>query len=168
MNTIGFGFKDKYTGNLVAMESVVEGLSNGSIPVQGFSTVYDIIDTPKETAAFEMAIKCAKQSYARESAFRHEPKLPKGFDIDMIDVEIDKVENHQDRIYVLDLIYARDEEISEFIEYYGENSNQVKANRAKIEKYRKRLAELRARVLSKHTIDNGYKLWVKSPEGYEG
>lgn len=168
MNAIGLGFKDKYTGNIVATESVVEGLSNGSIPVQGFSAVYDIIDVPKETAAFETVIKCARQTYARESAFRRDPKLPKAFDIDIIDVEIDKVESHQDRIYVLDLIYARDEEISEFIEYYGEDSNQVKANRAKIDKYRKRLAELRARVLSKHTIDKGYKLWVKSPEGYEG
>lgn len=168
MGALGFGFKDKYTGNVVAMESIVEGLSNGTIPVQGFSNEYDIIDIPKETAAFEMAIKCAKQAYARESLLRREPKLPKGFDIDVIDVEIDKVETHQDRIYVLDLIYAREEDINEYIEFYGEHSQQVRSNKAKIDKYRKRLSEMRLRLLAKHTIDTGYKLWVKYPDGYQG
>lgn len=155
MGALGFGFKDKYTGNVVAMESIVEGLSNGTIPVQGFSNEYDIIDIPKETAAFEMAIKCAKQAYARESLLRREPKLPKGFDIDVIDVEIDKVETHQDRIYVLDLIYAREEDINEYIEFYGEHSQQVRSNKAKIDKYRKRLSEMRLRLLAKHTILSG-------------
>ena len=168
MGALGFGFKDKYTGNVVAMESIVEGLSNGTIPVQGFYTAYDIFDKPKETAAFETAIRCAKQSFAKESLIRKEPKLPKGFDVDMIDIEIDKVETHQDRIYVLDLIYAREEEINEYIEFYGEHSQQVRANHTKIDKYRKRLADMRSRLLAKHTIDTGYKLWVKYPEGYEG
>ena len=168
MQSLGFGFKDKYTGNVVAMESVVDGLFDGSIPTYGFSTKYDIIDTPKETAAFEMAINCAKGQFARESLFGRPPKLPKGFDIDMIEIEIDKVEHHQDRIFILDMIYAREEEINEFIEYYGETSSTVKSNKPIIERYRKRIEEMRKRLLSKHVIDKGYKLFVKSPQGYEG
>ena len=87
--------------------------------------------------------------------------------MDMIEVEIDRVEDHQDRIYVLDLIYARVDQINEFIDFYGENSQEVKRNKAKIDKYRKQLDAMRIRLLSKHNIDKSYRVFIHNPPGYD-
>lgn len=167
INKLGIGFKDRYTGDMVAAESVIEIVGTDELPLSGFSLKYDIVDKPKELAALELAIKTSSQQTAMEGVGSKIRKLPSGYDMDMIEVEIDRVEDHQDRIYVLDLIYARVDQINEFIDFYGENSQEVKRNKAKIDKYRKQLDAMRIRLLSKHNIDKSYRVFIHNPPGYD-
>ena len=166
--TLGIGVRDRYTGNLITMESVLDGFYDGTISINGFSTKYELVDDMKAVAALENVINTTKHSIAMESAAKKPPKLPNGFDIDSIMVEIDRVGSHNDRIYVLDLIYTRIEQINDFIDYYGEDSQVVKKNKAKIDRYVKELDDMRSLVLSRHNLDKSYKVFTKSPVGYEG
>ena len=170
-NKVGIGFKDRYSGYVVATESVVDDIVYDRIPINGFLAKYDIIDVVKEAETFERSIQYARSSYmaANEALFKKRaPKLPSSFSIDEVDIEIDKVENHQDRIYVLDCIHAKIEQISDFVEFYGEDSPEVRANKSKIDAYMKRLDSMRNRLLAKHSFDKSYSVFVKYPKGYEG
>jgi hypothetical protein len=167
---LGIGARDKYTHDLIAMESVFDGLYDGTISFNGFSTKYDLYDIPKAVGALETAVKCAETSIAMESAAKknYKPKLPSGLEIDSIMVEIDRVRTHSDRIYVLDLIHSRLEQISEFEEFYGVTSDVYSRYKPTIDRYRKQLDEMRTLVLAKHNLDKSYKVFIKSPVGYEG
>lgn len=163
---LGIGARDKYTGNLIAMESIFDGIYDGSIDVNGMLTKYDFIDDVKAVAALEMAVNCAaaKESFVHTKA----PKLPSAFDIDSISIEIDRVRTHADRIYVLDLIHSKLEQLSDFEEYYGGNTYTINKYKPKIDRYRAILEEYRTALLNKHNLEKTYKVFTKCPVGYEG
>lgn len=162
---LGIGARDKYTGALITMESVFDGLEDGKYDINGLLTKIDFIDDIKAVSALEMATKFYE---AKEGSVGKKPKLPSGFEIDSINIEIDRIRTHSDRLYVLDLIYSRLEELSDFEEFYGEDSMVMKKYRPKIDLYRKELEDMRSRLIAKQNLDKTYRVFTKCPVGYEG
>ena len=108
------------------------------------------------------------ESPAIESAKRgRAPKLPSQYDIDTISIEVDRISNHHDRIYVLDLIHDRLDQIQEFEEFV-EYTGEIKRYSTKIKMLRDALDQLRIAVLRKNNFDKKYGIFVKYPAGYEG
>lgn len=163
--TLGIGARDRYTGRLITMEAALEDVYSGAIESSEFFVKYDFVDDVKAVAALEMAVKCGN-SPAMESVLR--PKLPNGFDIDSISIEVDRVRNHADRIYVLDLIYAQIEKLDEFEEHYSGNTAAMNKYKPTIDRYRERLDEYRTRLLNRRDLGTTYKVFAKCPAGYEG
>lgn len=164
---LGIGARDKYTGNLIAMESIFDGIYDGSIDVNGMLTKYDFIDDIKAVSALEVAVRCkpAKESFTDK---HKQPKLPSAFDIDSISIEIDRVRTHADRIYVLDLIHSKLEQINEFEEYWSGNTYTINKFKPKIDRYKEILGEYRTMLLGKRNLETTYKVFTKCPVGYEG
>ena len=95
-------------------------------------------------------------------------QLPRDRDIDMLFVDIDRMENQFDRKYVLDRIYRLMDRIVTFEDYYSDDENVLNSMRPVIERQKKMLDEARDRVLAIRTFDKTYKVFVKVPAGYEG
>ena len=167
---LGIGVKDKYTGKLIAMESIFDGFEDGSIEAYGFLQKYDLIDMPGNYSAIESTLANCFTEEARESIFsKRKPSLPNNYDIDAISIEVDRIKTHQDRMYVLDLIYNRIEQINEFKESIETNRSLMDRYNPKITRMTEQLDAARVRVLNKRHLDNSdYKVFVKCPEGYEG
>ena len=163
---LGIGARDKYTGSLIAMESIFDGIYDGKIDTNGFFTKYDFIDDYKAIGLLEMTTKMAPatEGFSKPTT----PKLPSAFDIDSISIEIDRVRTHADRLYVLDLIHTRLEQIAEFEEYYGNNKYTMSKFQPKIDRYKENLDQMRNLLLSKHNLEKTYKVFTKCPVGYEG
>jgi len=90
------------------------------------------------------------------------------YDLDCVEVEIDRIQNHHDRMYVLDLIYNLLEKI-DTIESLMDTNIKYNKYRNKIEPWRKRLEEMRSRTMAKRNFDTErYTLFVKQVRGYEG
>lgn len=93
--------------------------------------------------------------------------IPTQYDIDLIAVEIDKIETQADRIYVLDLIHANMEKVTRCEELI-EKHRDGKRYAMQVATVKSQLETLRTNVLSKHKLGKDYKFFVRYPEGYEG
>ena len=91
-------------------------------------------------------------------------------DIDIIGVEIDKIENSDDKIYVLDLIYEKLELIRIALEMLEDkpNANKVTQSKVTLLGFKKQLDSFRKDALAAKISDKRYGLFIKYPEGYEG
>ena len=170
MAKLGIGMADKYTHNEIATEEVLDRIDSGELKLSGLLQQYTIIDTDiKATQALESVINTALRQDIVTESFKSKkpPKLPSDYDIDIISVEIDKIENHYDRMYVLDLIYNKIDQISEFIEYC-EATGTYNKYKFKCESQLKALEKLRLAVLDKRTVQSDLKFYVNYPKGYEG
>ena len=107
---------------------------------------------------------------AQEAMFRKKKKsiVPSQLDVDTIFVEVDRIQNHADRRYVLDLIYTQEEKITTFLEMYEKDEMMMNKHKTKMEGMLKQLASMRQCVLDKRSFDKQYKVFVKYPVGYEG
>ena len=125
---------------------------------------------PGNYSAIESTLANCFTEEARESIFsKRKPSLPNNYDIDAISIEVDRIKTHQDRMYVLDLIYNRIEQINEFKESIETNRSLMDRYNPKITRMTEQLDAARIRVLNKRNLDNSdYKVFVKCPEGYEG
>ena len=167
---LGVGLKDRYTDGIVAMEAVLADIDEGVRPFTSVLSDYKFTCTNmKKAAAIEgLSVRAFEDAPAPESIRqRRPPKLPSDYAIDEISIEIDRVENHYDRIYVLDLIYNRLAEIDIFENYYTE-IGEIHKYAAKIKAKREYLEKLRQAVLEKKVLDKNYTVFVKCPKGYEG
>lgn len=163
MNVLGVKMRERYTGAVVEQAQFME-LTEKDEPA--FEAVFD---TYKKIGCFEQAILQRQESAALESFGKKKaPQLPSQYDIDVIGIEIDRIENNADRIYVLDLIYALEEKIDQFEEYISGDDSAIKKYESKIESMRKELAMFRKAVLARKIKSADYKLFVKYPAGYEG
>ena len=93
-------------------------------------------------------------------------QLPTQQEIDEIMIEIDKIQNNRDRIYVLELIYNLSERIDVYEQYH--RKKEVARDKAKIDVLRREIENLRTAVLNKKPLSKEYKFFVRYPEGYEG
>lgn len=168
---LGIGLKDRYTSGIVAMEAVLADIDEGVRSFTNILSDYKFYNAEiKKTAAIESLCERAftEVAPALEGVSRRKhPKLPSDYAIDEISIEIDKIENHYDRIYVLDLIYNRLEEIDRFESYYTE-IGEIHKYAAKIKSKREYLEKLREGVLEKKVLDKNYSVFIKCPKGYEG
>ena len=161
---------DKYTHMQVATESVFDKIDSGELKLSGLLQSYTIIDTDLTSVrALENVINTSLRQDIVTESFKSKkpPKLPSDYDIDIISVEIDKIENHYDRMYVLDLIYNKIDQITEFIEY-SEATGTYNKYKFKCESQLKALEKLRLAVLDKRTVKNDLRFIVNYPKGYEG
>ena len=88
--------------------------------------------------------------------------------MDTIYVEVDRIQNHADRRYVLDLIYHQEEKIQNFLELCDVNPELKGKYHGKMQSMLKELESMRQAVLAKRNFDKQYKVFVKYPAGYEG
>jgi hypothetical protein len=90
-------------------------------------------------------------------------------DIDIITVEKDRIENEDDKIYVLDLIYDKLDEVHAGLELISTNKkDKVYLSKDKFLNYKAQLEKLRKDVLEVKLKDKQYGVFVQYPVGYEG
>lgn len=171
MNALSIRSKDRYTGNVV-LESVASfDYDNDNFAmeteliynIKGFNSLANMVSASRE--AVRNAI--AQEAFGRK---RNNKKIdiPSQLDVDTIFVEVDRIQNHADRRYVLDLIYNQEEKIEKFKEYFQFDEDLKQRYAGKMENMLKELAQMRQAVLSKRNFDTHYKVFVKYPDGYEG
>lgn len=165
---LGIGARDKYTGDIITMESLIDDIDSGKRDVYGLLNKIELYDIPGASSAIENAI-INRLSEATESVFnKKKPTLPSNYDVDAVSIEVDKITSHNDRMYVLDLIYNRVEQINAFKESIEGNKYLMDKYNARIERMLEQLDQMRVRVLNKRDLDREYKVFVKCPAGYEG
>lgn len=164
---LGIGLRDKYTGNMIALDSVLDKIDEGTMQVSGMANNFNILNDARLSGAIESLTQ--RVLPATEAVKKNKcMKLPSEYDIDAISIEIDRIENHHDRIYVLDLIYNKIEQINNFRDYC-EITDQLPKYETKIKKMLSELETLRRAVLEKRNLNGGrYQVFVKYPHAYEG
>ena len=170
LDKLGFKLRERYTGYVV--ENTVELLSDPEV-MQKYAPIVDAMESAKFDKFYNMMQ--SSNSIAMEAIFNKRKKvkveLPSQYEVDAIAVEVDKITNHHDRIYVLDLIYEVLERINNFEEAISPDPSLVKKWSAKIKQMKDELEALRQAVLAKKTFATSYKFFVKLPEAasdYEG
>lgn len=90
-------------------------------------------------------------------------------EIDYISVQIEKMDNYDDKVYLLDLIHYHLEWINMGLEYI-ENGKANKVYNTKVEllQYKKQLENMRQLIMKTRIPEKQYGLFVKYPKGYEG
>lgn len=163
LHDLSVGLRENYTG------AVVESYGADIVNDKGFFAKYTSFYDLAKYGSLETRIKAATESYTIALESKHDKiTLPSQYDIDAISVECDRITNHHDRIYVLDLIYDKLTQLDQFESMIVGDRIAMRKYSEKINSMRNELQELRTTVLGKHNLDTEYKLFVKYPKGYEG
>lgn len=166
LKTLGIKLKERYSGSSYSITTETFNIPNNEFPN------YVLIQDATEAMKISNMINLYRQkeiSIANEAHLRGKtPKLPSQFDIDSISIELDRMQNQHDRMYVLDLIYYQLTQLEQFENYMETDKDFKNKYKSRIDSMRKTLEEYRMAVLNKHNFNQAYKLWVKYPEGYEG
>lgn len=169
LNRLGVKMREKYTGAVVESWMDISCIGNPSEFLAAYEFYYDIIEYGKVSAALESARLHAEHEVAMEGLFGSKtPKLPSQYDIDVIGIEIDRIENNADRIYVLDLIYNIMTQIDRFEDSIRQNNSDMRRYEATMKSMRDQLNMFRKTVIEKKISKKDYKLFVQYPAGYEG
>lgn len=108
---------------------------------------------------------------ARNSRFDKYGKLQKvtQHDVDIVAIQLEKIENQNDKIYLLDVIFDYVEvlDLAEECMKDGRKSA-VQMTERQINDIRSQLDELRKRVLNTKITEKQYGVFIKYPVGYEG
>jgi hypothetical protein len=90
-------------------------------------------------------------------------------DIDMISIEVDKIQNNDDKIYVLDRIYDILEIVNTGLEFISKGQTEkVQQSKYTLQGYKTDLEKMRNKVLNIQIKDKQYGVFIKYPKGYEG
>ena len=167
MAKLGITKKDRYTGNIV-LESFIDFEDTDF--VKESELVYNIKEFSKIEKSLRAAQESAQHTIAQEAFGRKSKKdaIPSQLDVDTIFVEVDRIQNHADRRYVLDLIYNQEEKIERFKERFQYNEMLKEQYGSKMDAMMIELESMRKAVLAKRSFDKQYKVFVKYPAGYEG
>ena len=156
---------ERHTGNIV-MESF--DFSNDDF-IKDNKIIYDIKGFNKLANMVNSAVESANNKVAMEAFGKNKkPVVPSQLEVDTIFVEVDRIQNHADRRYVLDLIYNQEEKIYKFMELFEFNKDLKGKYEGKMQSMLKELDSMRRAVLDKRNFDKQYKVFVKYPQGYEG
>ena len=170
MKKLGLVTKNRYNGNIV-LESSAIIFDDATEFVTQNELIYDIKLFGKLQNRMNSAMESATLQIAQEAFGKNKKdqlKPPTQLDIDTIFVEVDRMQNHADRRYVLDLIYDQEEKIERFKEQFKYNPSLENKYADKFEGYLRDLSSMRKAVLAKRSFDQQYKVFVKYPVGYEG
>ena len=170
LDKIGFRMRERYTG--YAVENSLELLSDPDV-MKKYTPIVDALESAKFDKQLQSLINT--ESIALESVFNRRKKmkveLPSQYEIDALTVEVDKITNHHDRVFVLDLLYEILERINNFEEAISPDKSLVRKWSGKIDAMKNELEQLRQAVLAKKSFSSGYKFFVKLPpeaEEYAG
>lgn len=170
LDKIGFKMRERYTGTVV--ENSIELLSDPKVIEK-----YEPIVVALEAAKFEKKLNAliSSEEVAMESVFnkrkRIKAELPSQYEIDALSIEVDKITNHFDRIYTLDLLYEILNRVVDFEEAISSDPALVRKWSGKINCMKAELEQIRQATLEKKTFANKYRFFVKLPEeaeSYEG
>lgn len=90
-------------------------------------------------------------------------------DIDIIEVEIGKIDNDDDKIYVLDLIYDKLNIVNAALDFIKSGEKEkVNSSKDTLISYKSQLEKLRQTVLDTSVKPKQYGVFMKAPKGYEG
>lgn len=90
-------------------------------------------------------------------------------DIDILRVEVDKIENNDDKIYMLDKINRTLELVNTGLEFISTGrEKKVPQSKNTLKDFAEQLNKLRSQVLYVKVIDKEYGVFIKYPKGYEG
>lgn len=90
-------------------------------------------------------------------------------DIDIIAIQVDRIENQNDKIYLLDIIYDYTETLDLMEEcLHNGKKDRVQMTEKQIKDRRSRLNELRVQVLKYQIPEKPTGYFIKYPLGYEG
>lgn len=168
MTSLGIYKRDRYNGSIV-LEAYTAADFDPS-----FLETHDVVYDLKTFNALEqslIAVRNKAKAEIAEEAFgrkKNELQIPTQLEVDTIYVEVDRIENHADRRFVLDLIYNEQEKINHFLEICEQDKQMKSKYAGKMKSMLRELDEMRAAVLSKRSFDKNYKVFVKYPPGYEG
>ena len=163
LDKIGFKMRERYTGYVV--ENSLELLSDPKVMEK-----YEPIVVALESARFDKQLNAmiSAEEVALESVFNKRKKikteLPSQYEVDAISIEVDKITNHHDRIFVLDLIYEVLDRVISFEEAISPDPALVRKWSGKINDMKAQLEQLRQATLEKKTFANKYKFFVTLPE----
>lgn len=108
---------------------------------------------------------------ARNTKFDKYGKLQKvtQHDIDIVAIQAEKIENQNDKIYLLDVIYDYNEtlDLAEECLMDGRKSS-VQMTERQLKDMREQLNDLRKRILTTKITEKQYGVFIKYPVGYEG
>ena len=162
LDKLGFKMKERYTGAVV--ENSLELLSDPKI-MEKYIPIVDAL----ESARFDKQLQgmISSEQIAMEAAFNRGKKikavLPSQYEIDAIAIEVDKITNHHDRIFVLDLIYEVLEKINTFEQTISSDPSLVRKWSATINSMKEQLEQLRQATLSKKSFSSEYRFFCKLP-----
>lgn len=169
LDSMGMELHERYSG------AVVEGTLADNWNLFSDPKVmhkYSIEKNPKIAAPFDIAIQrhlAAMEGFkTRLGLLRSRPMLPSEKEIDLVFVDIDRMSDQFARKMVLNDIYDLIDRINAFEEYYSNDDQVMKRYSATINNMLDRLNEARIEVLNKRSFKDNYKVFVNSPEGYEG
>lgn len=163
LDKLGFKMRERYTGCVV--ENCIELLCDPKIMEK-----YEPIVVALEAAKFDKQLQTMiySEEVALEAVINHRKKikteLPSQYEIDAISIEVDKITNHHDRIFVMDLIYEVSSRISAFEETIAPDKALVRKWSGKINSMKEELERIRQAVLAKKTFPSNYKFFVRLPD----
>lgn len=172
LSSMGVNLRERYSGDAVESATFQKLMGDPDLmKAYEFDCNTDkwrTVDTCMEAAVNRDKYKPGTPAF--ESILRRKVKdgLPSWVDIDRIDIEIDRMQNHNDRNFVLDMIYSKIDEINEFMEYVGADPRMKQKYEPEAIRMLERLEKQRNRVLDRKTFASRYSVFVKSPVGYDG
>lgn len=90
-------------------------------------------------------------------------------DLDMILIEVDKIENNDDRIYVLDRLYDKLELVDTSLDLINKGQAvKVKQSKQTLMSFKTQLEKTRDRIMQLQVKEKQYGVFIKYPKGYEG
>lgn len=90
-------------------------------------------------------------------------------EIDLIAVEIGRIQTHDDKIFVLDLIYDKLDEVNIATDLINDKrQDRVPMSKDTLKRFRAQLEELRKQTLAVEIQEEQFGLFVRYPKGYEG
>lgn len=90
-------------------------------------------------------------------------------ELDILEVEIDRIEYHDDKIYVLELVHEMIEKITHYLDLIESGqADRVPQSKQSLLSLYERVTEMRTRLIHLKIQNPTYGLFVKYPESYEG
>lgn len=163
MKFLGINMRETYTGAVVEAN-----LRLLTMDKEEFLPAYEMYWNVTEMARVDSMIRGCSTSPAMEG-FGFDKKPPSRYDLDCIQIEIDRMTDQRDRIFILDLIYNQMRLIEEYEAYMAKHKDVEIKNGDRIKQQKEQLNMMREMVLAKKTFQQkDYKVFVKYPTGYEG
>lgn len=143
-------------------QSLVARRSRGAYVTEGTAS----IDLEKGVAMTAM-LESAKKKFFDKTG--HIKKISQQ-DIDILEIEAERIETQDDKIYILDVAYGYLEQLELMKEYLKSKDKKtvVPMSEKQIDNMITQLYDLRKRVLDIRIVDKQYGLFIKYPVGYEG
>lgn len=151
---------DNIFKGLESFDEVVARRGRGKFVTEG---TYAILNRPENfDYVMEAAAKEKLDKYGRVRKITQQ-------DVDIVSIQAEKIENQNDKIYLLDIIYDYIETLDLMDEYLHNGKKEcVQMNERQIKQIRDQLETLRTQVLKFKIVEKQYGVFIKYPVGYEG